>query len=63
MPDKTPLYVFVAAALLLAVGPVAAKEKQKAPKASHIYTQAECTGMKSMHWDDATQTCQKNKSK
>ena len=41
--------------------PVAKEEAKKTTKAPHIYSQVECTGMKKMHWDDATQTCQKNK--
>jgi hypothetical protein len=52
-----------AASVLVAFGgPTGAKEKvKKTAKAPHIYSQVECTGMKKMHWDDATQTCQKNK--
>jgi hypothetical protein len=49
-----------ASVLLLFAGSSLAKEK-KTTKAPHIYTQVECTGMKNMHWDDATKTCQKNK--
>lgn len=51
----------VASAMLLA-GAAEAKEK-KATASSHVYTQVECSKMKSMHWDDATQSCQKNKTK
>ncbi len=48
--------------LVITAGPIVAKEKvKKATTQPHIYTQVECTGMKKMHWDDATQTCQKNK--
>jgi hypothetical protein len=48
--------------LLVCAGPTMAKKKPKAAeKATHIIAQPQCTGMKTMHWDDATQTCQKNK--
>lgn len=48
--------------LVISAGPIVAKEKvKKTPDKPHIYSQVECTGMKKMHWDDATQTCQKNK--
>ena len=57
------LFIIAAAGFLLVLaGPTVAKEKAKKPSAApHIYTQVECTGKKSMHWDDATKTCQKNK--
>lgn len=56
------LILAAASFLLVLAGPVGAKEKAKKPSAApHIYTQPECTGKKNMHWDDATQTCQKNK--
>ena len=48
--------------LVISAAPIVAKEKaKKEPAKPHIYSQVECTGMKKMHWDDATQTCQKNK--
>ena len=51
-----------ASVLLVFAGPTVAKEKaKKTTKEPHIYSQVECTGMKTMHWDDATKTCQKNK--
>ncbi len=55
--------VFAAAiGVLVVAGPAEAKKKAKtAAEPAHIYTQPECTGKKTMHWDDATQTCQKNK--
>ena len=54
--------IIAASVSLVCAGPIVAKEKvKKTTKAPHIYTQVECTGMKTMHWDDATQTCQKNK--
>ncbi|RUO99071.1 hypothetical protein [Hyphomicrobium sp.] len=56
--------VSAAAIILLTVSPTMAKKKQKAaekPATSQIISQPKCTGMKTMHWDDATQTCQKNK--
>ncbi|MBS0232362.1 MAG: hypothetical protein JSR99_02635 [Proteobacteria bacterium] len=53
-----------AGALVISAGAAVAKVKKKSTmKAPHIYSQVECTGMKSMHWDDATHTCQKNQKK
>jgi hypothetical protein len=51
-----------ASALLVVTGAAVAKQK-KTTKQSHIYSQSECMGMKAMHWDDATHTCQKNPKK
>jgi hypothetical protein len=53
-----------AAVMLMTAAPTLAKKKpKKAEKTttSEIISQPKCTGMKTMHWDDATQTCQKNK--
>jgi hypothetical protein len=52
-----------AAVMLVTAGPTLAKKKpKKAEEATpQIIAQPKCTGMKTMHWDDATQTCQKNK--
>jgi hypothetical protein len=49
--------------LFVSTGPTMAKKKTKGTEktSSHILTQPQCTGMKTMHWDDATQTCQKTK--
>lgn len=58
------LVVVLAAASIFVVcaSPTVAKKKPKETEtSSHIITQPQCTGMKNMHWDDATQTCQKNK--
>jgi hypothetical protein len=57
----------MACALLAFAGAAEAKHKKTTTttttKAAHIYSQAECGGMKTMHWDDATHTCQKNPKK
>jgi hypothetical protein len=61
--DKVCIYSCAAAVLLVVAGPAMAKQKTKktAAEPAHIYTQVECMKVKKMHWDDATQTCQKNK--
>jgi hypothetical protein len=62
MESKILFFVVALGALLVVAGSAEAKKKAKtAAEPSHIYTQPECTGKKTMHWDDATQTCQKNK--
>lgn len=62
MLGKVLIAAGTASVLFVFVGPTVAKEKAKnTTKAPHIYSQVECTGMKKMHWDDGTQTCQKNK--
>jgi hypothetical protein len=62
MSDKVLISAGVASALFVLTSPVIAKEKAKNTTATtHVYSQVECTKMKNMHWDDATQTCQKNK--
>jgi hypothetical protein len=62
MLGKVLIAVGTASVLFLFAGPTVAKDKAKqTTKPPHIYSQPECTGMKKMHWDDATQTCQKNK--
>jgi len=62
---KSMITFAVAAALcVVSAGPTFAKKKPKKAEestTSTIIPQAKCTGMKTMHWDDATQTCQKNK--
>ena len=62
MLGKVLIAAGTASVLFVFAGPTVAKEKaKKTTKAPHIYSQVECTGMKKMHWDDATKTCQKNK--
>ena len=62
MVSKVLISAASVGALVVLTGPALAKEKtKKTAEASHIYTQVECTGKKTMHWDDATKTCQKNK--
>jgi len=62
MLSKVLILTGALSVLVIAPGPIVAKEKdKKAANKPHIYSQVECTGMKKMHWDDATQTCQKNK--
>lgn len=63
MLGKMLVSAAAASALVMFAGPGLAKQKKKTTKAPHIYSQVECTGMKSMHWDDATHTCQKNQKK
>ena len=62
MVSKVLISAAAVGALVVLGGPAVAKEKtKKTAEVSHIYTQVECTGKKTMHWDDATKTCQKNK--
>lgn len=60
----TRISFYSAATLILMASttPLMAKTAaKKTTKGPHIYSQVECMKMKNMHWDDATQTCQKNK--
>lgn len=64
MLGRTLTTCAIAASLIVVcAGPTMAKKKHKKTEqtTSTIIPQAKCTGMKTMHWDDATQTCQKNK--
>jgi len=62
MQGKVLMVAGALSVLVMSAAPIMAKEKaKKEPAKPHIYSQVECTGMKKMHWDDATQTCQKNK--
>lgn len=62
MLGKLLMAAGTATMLVVFAAPTVAKEKSKKPaNAPHIYSQVECTGMKKMHWDDATHTCQKRK--
>jgi energy-converting hydrogenase Eha subunit A len=61
---RTAIVCAVTAGLMVVVaGPTMAKKKPKQTEeaTSAIIPQPKCTAMKTMHWDDATQTCQKNK--